>query len=626
MDSAVDEIKRRLDIVETVGSYVALKKAGRNFKGLCPFHREKTPSFIIFPESQRWHCFGACNTGGDLFTFIMKAENMEFAEALRLLARKAGISLAPRGEMQTQEEEERRKLEGVNEATSLFFHHQLLHSAEGGAARSYVRQRGLEMETVNAFQLGYAPGSWDALSGHLLSKGYSLADLQVAGLVIEREDGSHYDRFRGRLIFPIRDPGGRVVGFGGRALDDSQPKYLNSPQTTLFDKGNALYGIDLASQAIRETGSAIIVEGYMDVLTAHQNGFRNVAASMGTALTEGQLRILKRFAKRFSLALDADLAGSQATQRGLEVAQEALSERVMPLPTRQGLLRYVGDSEIDIRVILLPAGKDPDEMIKESPERWEELTKEAKPIMEWLFDRALAERDLDSPQGKAEVVRELLPVIEGLGEGIQRTHYLQGLARLVKMDERTLWESRARSFRGRRQAGRERESTAEGLTLGLEEHCLALLTKEPESLEAALALNLCPEDFTRADDRELLTALKTYTAKKDAYNAEEFRKSLDVSLQERFNALEELLTHQPPTPPDYAEKAILRLQERSRRRKLAELRFLLEEAKAQGETEDILRFGQMVASLTKETDLIQKKLHAKTFAGKFEKRRFPKRP
>ncbi len=626
MASAVEEIKQRLDIVETVGQYVALKKAGRNFKGLCPFHREKTPSFIVSPESQRWHCFGACNAGGDLFTFIMKAENLEFAEALRLLARKAGFDLAPRGEKQTQEERERRKLERINDATSLFFHHQLLHSAEGEAAKNYVRQRGLEMETVNAFQLGYAPDSWDALSEYLLSKGYSLADLQAAGLVIEREDGSHYDRFRGRLIFPIRDPGGRVVGFGGRALDDSQPKYLNSSQTPLFDKGNVLYGIDLARQAIRETGTAIIVEGYMDVLMAHQNRFRNVVASMGTALTEGQLRILKRFAKRFSLALDADIAGSQATRRGMEVAQEAFSERVMPLPTRQGLLSYVGDSEIDLRVIPLPLGKDPDEMIKESPERWEELTEGAKPIMEWLFDSALTERDLNSPQSKAEVVRELLPVIEGLGEGIQRTHYLQELARLVKVDERTLWESRTRSFRGRRQARREKEGETEGQTLGLEEYCLALLAKKPEFLEAALDLNLCPEDFTRADDRELLTALKTYTTKKDAYDTEGFRKSLDVSLWERFTALEEQLTHQPPTSLDYAEKAILRLQERSRRQKLTELRFLLEEAKAQGETEDIYRFGQMVANLTKETDLIQKKLHSRTFAGKFEKRRSPKRP
>ncbi len=284
--SAVDEIKQRLDIVEVISSYVTLKKAGRNYKGLCPFHAEKTPSFVVFPDTQSWHCFGACGTGGDVFSFIEQQENLDFPGALRLLARRAGVSLKPRTEADAAQDKLKKRLHEINERAAEYFHNLLLNSTEGQTARNYLSQREINRETLSRFQLGYALDDWQALSDYLQGRGYKPDDLLTAGLIIEREGGGHYDRFRGRLIIPIRDERGGVVGFGARALDDSPPKYINSPQTPAFDKSTLLFGLDLAKGTIRREGLAVIAEGYMDVLTAHQHGITNVVASMGTALTE----------------------------------------------------------------------------------------------------------------------------------------------------------------------------------------------------------------------------------------------------------------------------------------------------------------------------------------------------
>jgi len=320
--SQIDEIKNRLDIVEVISAYVPLKKAGRNYKGLCPFHVEKTPSFVVFPDSDGWHCFGACSTGGDIFSFIMKKENLDFGEALRLLADKAGVPLEERRPEQAEKESRLDKLRDLNAVTASFFNHHFVASSQAGAARDYVESRGLNDDTIERFEIGYALDEWDALLGYLKKKGYSEEVILEAGLIIERESGGYYDRFRNRLVIPIRDRRGRVIGFGARALDDSLPKYLNSPQTPLFDKSSVLFGLDKALRAIRSRNEVIIVEGYMDVLTAHQYGIDNVIASMGTALTEKQLRELSRSTSRFILALDSDAAGDQATLRGLHLIRE----------------------------------------------------------------------------------------------------------------------------------------------------------------------------------------------------------------------------------------------------------------------------------------------------------------
>ena len=322
----VEEVKNRIDIVEFISGYIPLKKAGHNYKGLCPFHAEKTPSFVVFPDTQTWHCFGACGTGGDVFRFFMQAEGTDFSEALRELAQRAGVSLGPPTPRSEAADKQREKLLDIQAAAAQYFHHQLRQSKEGAQVREYVADRGINTETVERFQLGYALNKWEGLKSHLTGRGYTEADLVEAGLLVKKEEtGSSYDRFRKRLIIPIRDSQGRVIAFGARALDPNDvPKYLNSPQTPLFDKSSTLFGLDLAKRAIRNSDQAVIVEGYMDVLSAHQRGHANVVAGMGTALTEAQLTLLKHLTKNFVLALDADTAGDAATLRGINLARESL--------------------------------------------------------------------------------------------------------------------------------------------------------------------------------------------------------------------------------------------------------------------------------------------------------------
>jgi DNA primase catalytic core len=373
-----EEIKQRLDIVELVSESVSLQKAGRNYRALCPFHVEKTPSFFVFPDRQSWHCFGACATGGDIFAFVMKKENLDFPAALRLLAERAGVALPRKG--RPAEETQKERLRQANEAAALFFQHGLLNTQAGAAALDYLSMRGIDRETAQAFHLGYSPDSWDALREHLKGRGFAEGELLSAGLLVEGERGL-YDRFRHRLMFPIRDEGGRAVGFGSRTLpeesgqtttDGESPKYLNTPQTPIFDKGAILYALDRAKEHIRRADLAVIVEGYMDVIAAHQHGYGNVVANMGTALTERQLALLRQSTENFVLALDADEAGRMATKKGIQVAAGGSDW--------QSLSRYRHELGAQIRVIKLPKGQDPDQIIRASPEEWRQLVAKAEPL------------------------------------------------------------------------------------------------------------------------------------------------------------------------------------------------------------------------------------------------------
>ena len=261
--SVITEVKQRVDLVELVSEYVTLQKAGRNFKGLCPFHSEKHPSFFVFPAQQSWHCFGACGTGGDSFSFIMKKEGVEFGQALRLLAQRVGVTLGPREAISKVEDEEKERLFKINEAATEYYHYLLSSTKEGEAARGYLAKRNVKHETIQGFRLGFSPNAWEIIKNYLVGKGYAEKELIETGLIIEKEEGGSYDRFRNRLMFPICDIQGRVTGFGARVLDDSLPKYINSPQTSIFDKSNSLYAIDKAKSAIRKKSLVIIMEGYM---------------------------------------------------------------------------------------------------------------------------------------------------------------------------------------------------------------------------------------------------------------------------------------------------------------------------------------------------------------------------
>jgi DNA primase len=631
---AIDDIKERLDVVEIISGYTPLQKAGRNYKALCPFHSEKTPSFVVFPDTQTWHCFGACNTGGDIFTFVMRRENMDFGEALRLLAQRAGVSLEPLREGEEAETRLKERLYKLNALAAEYFHYVLLNSPEGARARDYLTRRGLSAETLKTFQLGYAREDWQALGQHLTAKGYSWSDLQEAGLVIEGKEHGYYDRFRGRLMFPIRDARANIVGFGARALDDSLPKYLNSPQTAIFDKSGVLYGIDQAKGAIRDAGLVVIVEGYMDVLMAHQCGRKNVVASMGTALTEKHVRIIKKMTKKLVLALDADTAGDQATLRGLEVAKEAFDRRATPVPTWRGLIRYEDQLDAEIRVAVLPPGRDPDEVLKENVGTWDALVNQALPVVEYYLQTVISRFDLHSSKDKAAAAREVLPLIREIGSSVERSHYLQQLAHLLRVDERALEQELEGRKVTRATAGREaspapaterfgRLSAQPGLTFGLEQYVLLLLLKRPEFLASMNALllglgmePLAGEDLTEIDKRAIFEWIAAHIEQPQPLDLDALRQEVDPSLRPALEAVLSLIEEVAFLSDEQAEldaaKCALRLRELRLHRRNEELRYLQEDARAQNDGEAARNWGRMVDELTMQLVRIQREEAAQT--------------
>ncbi len=438
--TVVDDIKDRLDIVEIIGQTVKLRRTGKNYIGFCPFHHNtRTPSFVVFPETQTWRCFGQCNEGGDVFSYMMKREGWDFNEALRNLADRAGVALVQQSAENEADGEARQDLIAVLEEAASFFRQQMLNTPAGKKALDYLHKRGLTDETIKIWGLGYAPDSWTALLDHLLLKNIQPALMVAAGLMTERDDGSIYDRFRNRLMFPIRGPYGQLVGFGGRILDpDDVPKYLNSPATVLFDKGRLLYGLDLARKSIRSLNQAVIVEGYMDVIGLHQAGFSNAVSPMGTALTEDQFRLIKRLTRNIVLALDPDAAGQNATLKGLETARKAMDQESEIRFDSRGLLRVEQHLNADIRVTALPDQKDPDEIVLEDPEAWRQIIAKAKPVVVHVMETLAADQDLRDAKVKRDVAAKVMPLIDDVADAVEREAYRQQLATFLRVDERSL--------------------------------------------------------------------------------------------------------------------------------------------------------------------------------------------
>jgi len=489
----VEEIKQRVDIVDVISESVSLQKSGRNYRALCPFHAEKAPSFFVFPDRGTWHCFGGCATGGDVFAFVMKKENLDFSGALRVLAERAGISLGRKSG--AAEETEKDRLRQANQAAALFFQHALLNTQAGAAALNYLTLRGIDRETAEAFHLGYAPDSWDALREHLRGRGFSEDELLKAGLLVEGEKGA-YDRFRQRATIPIRDERGRAVGFGSRSLptesvdaEPEGPKYLNTPQTPIFDKGAILFGLDRAAEHIRRSDLAVIVEGYMDVIAAHQHGNLNVVASMGTALTERQLVLLRRLTENIVLAFDPDTAGQAASERGDLVAQ------------RMGA---------QIRVMKLPKGRDPDEIIRADPDAWRRFVVQAQPLS------ADHERSL-----------QLTPTEHGRRTGAKR--------------------------KAAPAAAEERADLSKG-----EETCLALLIRYPHLRSQGQAVS--EELFIGTENRQIFEAWRRSAPEDDLAQAltEELRPHLERIVARDL----------PPHEPTRAEDAFASCTERLKRARI----------------------------------------------------------
>jgi len=410
--SPIEEIKSKLDIVEVIGNYIKLIKAGANYKALCPFHGEKTPSLFVSPSRQMWHCFG-CSEGHSIFDFVMKIEGIEFGDALRILAQKAGVDLTPiKPELRSQ----RQRLYEICELATKFYQKQLGKSVKGKIAKEYLLKRKIDEGSIKRWRLGWAPESWRSLSNFLSSQGYGQEEVQKTGLTIKSEKGSYYDRFRGRIIFPVFDLNSQIIGFGGRVLkkEKETAKYMNTPNTLLYDKGRILYGLDKSKVGIRKNDSCILVEGYIDVILAHQADMENVVATSGTALTSFHLTILKRYSNNLSLAFDMDFAGDAATKRGINLAQAR---------------------GFDIKIVSMPEGKDPADIISLNPEEFKKMADSSISILEFYFQNAFSRFDEKTAEGKREISNILLPIIKRIPNRIEQSSWIQELAAKLSVKE-----------------------------------------------------------------------------------------------------------------------------------------------------------------------------------------------
>lgn len=549
--SVIDDIRAKLDIVEVVAPYVTLQQSGRTFKANCPFHTERTPSFIVSPERQSWRCFGACAVGGDIFSFVMRAENLEFRDALKTLAQKAGVELQPERDRTASN-----AAQSANNAAAEFYQ-EVLQSERGKVARDYLDERGVSQDARERFKLGLSPDSWDGLVQHFKTFGVTREAAMSAGLVRQTDDRRPYDFFRGRLMFPISDREGNVIGFGARALDDSNPKYINTAATEVFDKRNTLYALHMATPTIRHTGTAVIVEGYMDAIAAHEHGFTNVVASMGTALTANQVSQLRSLAQSYVLALDPDAAGQEATLRSLEsswsVFRSAVARRS---PASQSVLSQYRPPAL--KIAELPAGQDPDTLIRNSPSQWEDTVAKAQPLLDFVIPALVKRTDLTIPDSRANIARELGRLINQLDE-MDQYEYWNRLAEELSVPIDAL-----RASLGHQGAGRSRsrgqanqpepgaEVEVSPTILGaekaepIEEYLLALLIQHPQLVEDVRDAN--PQFLRHTENRHLFTVLLACP------RIEELREGLDPTL----NGLLDRLDSQELPPMSSSEREMAR--------------------------------------------------------------------
>ena len=585
--TVVDDIKGRLDILEVVSRYVPLQRSGRSHKAPCPFHQEKTPSFFVFPERQSWRCFGACATGGDVFSFVMRSENMEFGDALKHLAQQTGIEL-PNLEKRNQNQGNF----DINESARIYFQ-ELLASAKGTEARAYLDRRGVSAQAIEKFELGLSPSDGESLKNHLVKQGFSLQQLNQAGIVRTSQNGWNHDLFRSRLMFPIRNGQGGLGGFGARALDDSQPKYLNSARTPVFDKGHILYGLHMAKESARQEG-IVIVEGYMDAVAAHQEGFNNVVASMGTALTENQVAEIRRLTKDVTMALDADVAGQQATLRSLESSWRVLQTQVAG--RSQGTTLFQRPEMLNLKIAVMPEGMDPDDLIHRSPDEWTQLIQEGPSYIEYLLKVLPVQLDASTPQGKAQIVSVVLPSIQAVPEPFQQDHYFQMLADQLGVTRETLQATIDRPGAARQtQRAQPRTRPASGLTFTgpdgdpLEEYCLTLLLHEPDLEESAEGLQ--PEYFRQMENREIFNQwVRVCQGRQGEPSAASLSGLVEEELTSRLDAL--LNKEMPPLDPLSRQAAFRDVVIRLESRYLVELK-----------AEEEIRFSESSTDIMEDSHL-----------------------
>lgn len=612
--STIDEIKSRIDIVDLVSEAgVKLRHAGKNYTGFCPFHdNKKTPAFVVWPESGTWRCFGQCNEGGDIFKFVMKRENLDFKEALNKLAARAGVEVKEYKRETPEQKEAYDNLRKVLEDAVIYYRTQLFNNKE---VLAYLREkRGLNDATIETFGLGYAPPGYDNIAKHFLPKGYAERDLIDAGLlsVREQDDSRHpspatrtFDRFRKRIMIPIRDENGRMTGFGARIVDpDDIPKFLNSPETPIFSKGRLLYGLDRARKPIRSVDQAVIVEGYLDVIALHQAGFENVVSPMGTALTEEQLRLLKKFTRRIVLALDPDTAGQKAVLRGLDAARAAMDREGELAFDARGLLQNEARLQADLRVAAIPDDLDPDELVARDKDEWARLIQNAKPIVEHVMTSLGEGRNLNDHAVINEIAGQVLPLINDLPTPADREFFTQKLARFLKVDERAFASTKAPGPRVKRprqsQPPQQRFVASPKVTVTVsssklvESYVIGVLFRRPELLyrldrllQQYGLLPLAMQDFEYTDHQMMFRLIRESVEQDKAEHHDFVVKAIPESLQalsrDLIKQTDKVLDRLDEKLLEELLRGVIKLRRVAAGENLTQLRFLQEEAHQAGD-------------------------------------------
>ncbi len=602
--SVTDEIKSRVDLVDLVSEAgVNLRHAGKNYTGFCPFHEnKKTPAFVVWPDSGTWRCFGQCNEGGDIFKFVMKRENIDFKEALNKLAERAGVQIPAYIKETPEQREAYENLRKLLEDALIFYRRHLLANP---TLLDYLHtQRGLTDASIETFGLGYAPNAWDSALNYFTKRGYSAEDLLEAGLISERDNGGYYDRFRNRVMIPIRDEDGKMSGFGARIIDPNDiPKFLNSPETPIFSKGRLLYGLDRARKPIRTVDQTVIVEGYLDVIALHQAGYENVVSPMGTALTEDQMRLLKRFTRKIVLALDPDTAGQKAVLRGLDAARSAMDREGELGFDARGLLHNEARLQADLRVASMPDDLDPDEIVARDKAEWARLIENAKPIVTHVMETLAAGQNINDPKVKNQIAAQVIPLIEDLPSALERDTYRQQLARMLRVDERALLSMQPqipRLKRQRRAPSRETqvaEKSAVAVSVSsskkAEAYIIGVLFEKPglvyrldRSLQEFGLTSLNAQDFEYTD-HQMLFGLIREAVEQDKTEQHEFVvDAMPVSLQglsRELIAQAEKLERAEEKLLEELLRGVIKLRRVTAGENLNQLRFLQEEAHQGGD-------------------------------------------
>ncbi len=574
-------IKEKIDLAQLVQEYVPLKKAGIYYKAPCPFHREKTPSFMVNAEKQIWKCFG-CGKGGDIFSFVQEMEGLDFVEALKLLAERAGVKIdSYRSEI---DKSQKNRILEINQKAAYFFHHVLLEMSASAGAREYLENRGLKKETIEQWQVGFIPDQWDLLTQYFLKKGVGIDDLMAAGLTIKKDAAragqGFYDRFRGRIMFPIWNVHGNVVGFTGRVLvetEHSGGKYVNTPQTLVYDKSRVLYGLNNAKTEIKAQDLAVIVEGQMDVVACHQAGMKNVVASSGTALTLEQIKLLKRYSPNVAMAFDADKAGVAAAKRGIDIAlTEGLNVRAISIPDG--------------------AGKDADECLKKNPQVWFDSVKNASDVMDWFFAMAFNNKDVSGPKAKQQVADELLPLVGLIPYAVERDYWLKQLGDRLGVEVSVLRDDLKRFDKNKKEGNQvdKRPAVAKAAPLDTVERLLQRLlmiwSSHPEYISAQWS-KLNSRCYVGSVYQHLYESIKNqYNTSSPLSTADWQNFFVNTDLTSEFENLKMLAAIEPGETEDSDLKIegveiVVRINDEWSRKKRKEIQFQLAQAEKIGDKE-----------------------------------------